>query len=411
MKRIVRVLFLAVTLLLACGCGKPEPISLEAPTKINLTYNGSGAVMSVWDEVENAEYYEYRLNGTEKTIPAAILTTTGVKEGETFKIEVRAVATRKEEVFYSDWTVGTLEVPLMLGKIENFRYQLNGDYVDMNWDKTNGASGYQIKYREDGDPIDLTNPKRGIKDLKDGAQYSVYLRPVRTLNGDVYYGDWEIFTVDYPAFDYANMRYEEVMDLDMDRAKKWAQARGYTVEVSTENGVTYVDVSKEDKANSGFKNGLLRTLGGLASGFLEGFLQSAEDTVDEELSDYKRLTAEIFVAGGIDDYANEKVEDAESSGKVSALLSGVNAIFLDTKIHYIYHYDDVEMAPVGCEVFMLVHGNESYPANYFKNCKQTDDGFYHFGTRNTKNKYRAYVSKQTINKYDYWSILLGKAQN
>lgn len=410
MKKYLRKLsFVMLVVLIACSfvaCGN-SAINLEKPQNVDATYDGNGNAYVSWGAVENATQYEVyfdgKLVGTGKETKCKV---NNVEEGKSHTIKVIATAFKKDEKFSSEVAECNLDIPIMLGKLDTIRNVPNGSRFYLDWDDIEGASFYEVKLSEDGEIVSLTDSYVYINEMKDGQQLDVYIRPVRKIGNYIYNEDWSRFELSFPTYQYDKLPYEYAIDLDLERLKYWAKSRGYEVDVTKSDGITFADVHFKDGNNSGLAKGLGRFLGSLIEGYLTAAAGSAQQTYNSDFSDIDNMVSAFVGAGGIENYVEEKEKEIQTAGKAGAVAYGLTSLLTDTDIHYVYRYCDTRESAVLCESYMLNMNNESYFENRYKNCEKGADGYYHLQT-STDYPIRIYTGVKFIENFDYNVTVIG----
>lgn len=382
------------------------PMKVKAPENVMATYDGAGNLKVNWNPVDKASEYEVTISEYAASTKENALVFNDAEEGVEYKIAVRAVAARRSKKFYSDWTTITYNIDLTLDNVQTINYWTNGSYLEMNWSEAKGATSYEVKLSEAGTVYPLDQASTRITSLQDGEPVSVYLRTVRKVGSHTYNGDWSLFNLSFASYDYSSLPYEYAMDLDLERLKVWAAARGYKIDIEQKDDFVFADVHVKDSENSGFANGLGRFIGGFLGGYVVGVTDSIDSTYQEDFSDVESMVGALVEAGGVKEYATEKKDDAVASGKSGALVYGLKSLLIDTDIHYVYRYNDVYKAPVVCEMYMLNPGHQDYFERRYSDYTPDSDGLIHL-TTTTNNELVAYNTVKFIDVASYNVSVIG----
>lgn len=113
-------------------------IYLESPTNVHVE---SGVLL--WDEVTNAESYSLKLNGTKLTQTFTECKYTGLRPGETTRVQI--IANSSNNAYYPSWTD---EKSFLVLKAPDMRWvegNLDGDASDsIVWDAVQSAVSYSV---------------------------------------------------------------------------------------------------------------------------------------------------------------------------------------------------------------------------------------------------------------------------
>lgn len=385
MKKYLRKLpIIVLAVLMICGfagCGSMG-FHVETPKNVTAAYDGNGNVTVSWDQVENVAEYEIYFDGelvdTKQDSECVIA---DVEEGRSYDIEVVAIAfNKKERKFSSEAAESSLEIPIMVGSMNSIQAIPKGSYFHLKWEDIAGATSYEIKLAEDDTATSISAGQAWIHNVQDGEQFHLYIRPVRNVGKYTYYGEWGQYDITFPAYKYDQISFEDAIDLDLDRLKLWAETNGYQIKVTEKDGATIANVSCKDENNAGIINNAGRVLGSTLAGLLDGVTGSIGETYNEDFSDANNLVGALVAAGGVDEYVEEKKDDAAVAGLASGVVSGLKALNSDADIHYIYQYSNTADAAIFCESYMLNSGNESYLQDRYGSYETDANGFYHFVT-------------------------------
>lgn len=383
MKKYLRKLsVMTLAILIVCcfaGCGDRAP---QAPENVTAAYDGNGNVIVSWDRVENAAEYKVYFDGEfvgraedSKCVIA------DVEEGKSYNIEVVAVAyDKKERKISSEAGESSLEIPIMVGSMNSIQAIPRGSHFYLKWEDIAGATSYEIKLAEDATAASFSDSQAWINNVQDGQQFHLFIRPVRNVGSYTYYGEWGQYDITFPAYEYDKIPFEDAIDLDLERLKLWAKTNGYQIKVTEQDGVTTANVSCKDENNAGAVNNAGRVLGSTLAGLLDGVTGSIGETYNEDFTDANNLVGALMAAGGVDEYVEEKTDDATVAGIASGVVSGMKTLVSDADIHYIYRYSNTTDAAFLCEFTMLHSGNESYLQERYGSYETDADGFYHFVT-------------------------------
>lgn len=379
-------------------------VKLSVPENIVAVYDGSGNMKITWKEVENATLYQIVDNDTEYESNIANFTVKYPQEETTHNIKVRAVANKKSKEYYSEWGSITYDIESYIStEMGSLRYIPSGQYLYIIWDAINGASYYSVKLGDDGQEYKIYDIYTRINNCVDGQNLNIHVTPVRELGDYTYSGKEGIYNVEFPTYDYAKMgAFEYALDLDLERLKKWASVHNYSIDISEKDGETFADVHYIDMENSGLANTLGRFFGSVAGGYLVGLLGSAEDTYNEDLSRFDHMLEAFAKSGGVKEYAQDKKAEFSENAKYSAIEYGIESLFADTDIHYVYRYNDVNDAPLIVEMYMMHLNHDGYRNSHYGDVKPDADNIYHFKSPYSKNGLKSYLDKAYIGDQLYW---------
>ncbi|MDD6202351.1 MAG: hypothetical protein PUB13_05340 [Lachnospiraceae bacterium] len=382
------------------------PTKVANPENVIASYDGNGNVFVEWSEVEKAQYYEIAAGDITYENDDNSFSFSDVEEGYSYEIVVRAVAEKRGKKYYSDWTSCTIDVPIMLGNIGEVTSSIRGSYIFLDWDDVDGATSYEIRIYDDGENFPLSSSFAQITDSLDGEQVEAYIRSVRNVGSYTYYSDWVLKEIEYPQYDYANIFYEDAIDLDLERLKLFAKAKGLTVDIEEKEGIVFADLHCSDPNNSGLANGFARVVGSAIGGLLVGATDSASDTINDDFAEIDSMVNAFVESGGVKEYAEDKKEEIKNAGTAGAIVYGLKALFMDTDIHYVYRYSDINSSATVCEMYMIYVGNENYLTNRYGSYEKAEDGLYHFTTPNG-NKISIYTKVARKNNSSYNVSVIG----
>lgn len=263
----------------------------------------------------------------------------------------------------------TEEPPIQLDMPELSSWMLNGEVYELNWDVVPNATGYEVMIVDQGSVLTSNNWIDAT--VKEGETINLQIRAV----GDsekIIASEWSSYNIYMPVIDYTQINEYSAMLLSLDQLKKWATTNGYEYSVLTEGDTTILSIQYKDELNSGFMNGVGRTLSGLADGLLGG--------AQEE------LTAESILPSAVEKYIDngslketmkEQVKDSTSEIGWSGLRRGFDYLFMDTAIHYDYLYlnDSLNKSAYIGTISLLEMQRENYKTLHDENYdKYESDG-------------------------------------
>lgn len=385
-------------------------VELTAPSNVKWKYDyDSGSLVVNWNAVSGATKYEIdygqKQNGFVDKNSCVV---TGVSEGESGTVKVRAVCESGNHADYSDWSSVSYKVEVNLSAPDNFTYALDGKIYVIKWNDVKGASKYEIEYtKADGTKETMTVENAFVNDTSAnwGNSRSIKVRAVKNVNGKDYYSSWNTATYTYPTRDLNDYSYRSATLLDKDGVVEWAKLKGYKSKVVTDGDVTVVDVHYKDDINGGFWSKLGRAAGAAFGAWLTGYTEGVYDTVTSDFSSVQSTLNTLFTNEGLGDYINKVDDSATGSANISALAYGVQTLFEDTDIHYTYYFNDVRKGAICCQATLLMNGRDNYEKDNYSKFEKDKDGSYHLVFNPTGQNFISKVETMTAEGYKYWSII------
>ena len=109
---------------------------------------------------------------------------------------------------------------------------------------------------------------------------------------------------------------------------------------------------------------------------------------------------------GVEDYLNKLDESASQSGKAAALQYGLQALFADRRLHFVYYYKDTDCGAICSECLFLKNNRADYEQENYGSFTKKEDGGYHLRDKSTGQTYRVYVTSVVANTYEYWDVII-----
>ena len=209
-------------------------------------------------------------------------------------------------------------------------------------------------------------------------------RSVNDSGVDTVYSDWTQVSYTVPTVNWDKVGLLSCVFATEAQLEKVADAKGYSVEKSTADGVVTVRVSKKDPNNTGFLNGLGR--------FLAGGLSTAENdfsNLGSTLETYvnsQDFENSIYNSDGVIDAAKNAAAGLLNNVKNGMISNAFGAID-ENYIVYIFQYSDVNAGADICIKTELESGNEDDVSNIKNNCKTDNLGRYISGSQFGRNYY------------------------
>ncbi len=398
------------------GCGEVE---LETPEELKWEYSeGANAVYFTWEEVENATGYEIDYGEGYEVVSVddeTAGTLSNPVDGITDTVKVRAICEKNSDTYYSEWASVEYTVPVYLGVPTNLMLEINGKRLELAWDEAKGATSYEIYINVDGaEKGDTKNfSERSVfKKVSEGESGEVFVRSVRTNEAGTHYSEWISAKYSVPVVDFEKIYYSNAFLLDYNKLLQWVDYKGYSYEISEEvygdKSYIVVDVSHEDKLNSGFWNTVGRVIGTTAGAFLDGYVEETYDSYTGDFESVENTLATILSNDSVKGYVNDVNESAKYSGAAEAIVQGLDVLFLDTDIHYVYYYEnDYHAAKCSVAKFLKV-GREKYKEEQFGHLQVNEEGLYEAFSKNLQQSYLLSVEEVVVDSYDYWMIISSK---
>ena len=392
----------------------PEPtkIMLGKPDFENISYDKSGSLKVSWGTVSFATGYEVDYGSAPLTTKSNSCIINGIEEGYRYSIRVRAVHEDGNHVDYSDWEEKEFEVPVTLLAPKNIKEDLDGTYLYVYWDETQGANEYEVKFGSQTGKF--SSPEAVLTGLEMGESYEYSIRAVKTVEGRSYYSDWVKSSYSVPTVDLSKMDYDEASLLDYDRLLKWGEKHGMTKSVTTENWdgtmVTVVDLSCKDEKYEGFW-GNLREKGAKLAASLENTLEAMDDFQKEKIKDDFSSIVKggytILKNHGFKNYIEEFDKETEDEGEWAFIEGILKAFKTDTDKHYIYYFTDKNRGAFYAKALFINHLLEDHEKDKYNKgngYSYNSAGYYEKTYKTTSQDYDVYVDKFEINQMNFWLI-------
>ena len=388
-------------------------LELNRPTGMQADYASDTEIFTMtWNSVEYADCYEvdYGTGTIFTTGVDPIIQIQYLSEGETYVFKVRAKHEDGNHVDYSDWAEYTYEIPVYLATPANIRYDLDGTKFYVIWDAAEKAEQYEVEFTDGNGDVKtalMNGPRGTMSNIVEGRQYDFRIRSVKTIGDHSYYSDWVESSYTVPQLDYTDetFSYTRATMLDYNRLIKWAEGRGYNYKTETKEGLTIVDVSVEDNLNKGFWSKAGDVVGAVIGGYIGGYGSEVYDKVNNDFSSAESTFRTIMENEGMEDYLNSVDESADQSGKATALQYGLQALYADRRVHFIYYYKDTDCGAICSESIMLKNNRENYEQNNYGDFTKGEDGGYHLKLKSTGQTFRVYCTNIIANTYEYWDII------
>ena len=199
----------------------------------------------------------------------------GLENGKTYYIQIQTFQKIGDATYWSKWspiknvTVGQTPYPTNVTKLSTYI----GSHIKADWTKTDGASGYHIKY---ADNSSMNGAKevmvkgnstftKTLTGLKNGKTYYVKIQTYRTVSGKTYWSSWspvKSIMVDQKPYGSSISKLtnpsSKAMKITWDKAPS---ATGYHIQYATNSNMTG---AKDIMVNN--KDTLTKTVTGLSKG-------------------------------------------------------------------------------------------------------------------------------------------------
>lgn len=229
-----------------------RPDEVTSISQTDATYDTASFT---WNQVEGVTQYEvYKtVNGIDTLVGTTntnSITVTGLAREE-FSVSVLGVkksasgfeAKSSYKETLSSWDINL--IPAKVGNVHIANYWGSLKEVNVEWDGSLFADGYQIQVYKNNAKKAMSNVKTSskyvyIKNINNKSFYKVRVRAYTTVNGQVKYGDWSSYTW---------FAQQTNVDLKFVSSKKlkvsWNKVKGatsYTVYMSTSKNTNYKKV-------------------------------------------------------------------------------------------------------------------------------------------------------------------------
>lgn len=358
-----------------------KPLTLNSPLGLTASYNEpQGNLCLSWNKVENATSYEITDNGQSYTSLQPNYTISYPEEGMTHQIAVRAIAKDKNmNMVYSEYSNLSYNIPSMLQPVLKYYNSLHGSYIDIFWNQAEGATSYEFKNGSTGQVLEVPDPYWRLYDCTDGLEFNMYIRSKRQKGEHTYYSEWNYIPIKFATPDYQTDIYEYALDYDLERLKKWAKNKGYTIDISNSDGLVVADVHYKDTTQTALDS-FIRGLESAASGYIGGATDSINEAIDHDFSDPFSAISALINSNGVKNYVTDLSDEADEAGITGAFSSFFGNIITNKDIHYIYYYSDInDSADLGC-MTMLNDNHTTFFKDRYKNFTPDSDGLYTFIT-------------------------------
>ena len=206
---------------------------------------------------------------------AASKVITGLKNGKTYYVQIQHYLKNGKTSHWSKWsqiksvTVGQTPYNTNVAKLSTYI----GSHIKVDWTKTGGASGYYIKYADNGSMAGAKEVMikgnstftKTLTGLKNGKTYYVKIQTYRTVSGKTYWSSWspaKSITVDQKPYGSSISKLtnpsSKAMKITWDKA---SSASGYHIQYATNSSMTG---AKDIMVNN--KDTLSKTVTGLNKG-------------------------------------------------------------------------------------------------------------------------------------------------
>ena len=389
--------------------------NLKVPANLKWKYDYDSGVLSLnWDAVKGADKYEI-MYGDSKTDfeKANSCVLTGVYEGDSGKVKVRAVREQSGQTDYSEWAETSYDIEVNLRAPSSYYYDIDGKYYMIYWDEVPGATEYEISFTDSNGEVKQNrrpNPYVKLSNFRENGliKGNISVRSIKKVGDREVISKWNNVPYDIPEIKLDDYISDTSLLLDHDSLLKWADNKGYEYSETQDGDITIVDVYFKDKENSGLKDKLGRFGAAAWKAFVSGFIEGGKDKVESDFDGRINTLKTLFTYEGLGDYAKDTLDESSLTGTISALYYGVQALLKDAKIHYIYYYKDKKAGAFCAERILLKKNRENYVEENYSSYKLNDKGAYHVykPTGDIKQYMDIYVTESKYDEYDYWDIII-----
>ncbi len=379
---------------------------LEVPSGLSSSYDISNAMLNVsWSAVENATDYEVDYGGSSyaSSMGLMLFSLSNLEEGTTYVVKVRAVGKEDGDIVYSDWATIECAVPYCAKAPSSIEVTMDGTIMEMTWPSVTGATGYEVVAGTAEGSVTANN---AYIQVAEGESYSISVRTVREIESGTYYSDWVTTEYVVPTVDVSSYSTYTAFLLDYNHLLEWANTKGYSYKAVQKDGYILVDVYYEDTLNSGFWSTVGRVLDSAAGAFIDSYLTNTYDTYANDFSSVENALWSLFESGGVKEYAMDVDDASTTSGVESAFVYGLEALILDTDVHYQFYYTDTRRAAFGAWGMLLKNNREDFEKQTFGDFSPKEDGRYHLVASNTEQPVVIEIAPMKLNSFDYWSVII-----